>query len=164
MSSSPFSATLAAIGGGDPVGGAAAAAGNDRQLAQQEQRPAEPLIAREAGQDGRIRTRSFPQSLIDQAAAGQDVRASPGRTTWTTMPRASPRASLEGEAERLMEQANAAAAQQLKADMREFALSHPGAVLSDWGRQSTWARDTGGEVGADGCGVRILGGVWEHLW
>jgi hypothetical protein len=92
------------------------------------------------------------------------VRASPGRTTWTTMPRASPRASLEGEAERLMEQANAAAAQQLKADMREFALSHPGAVLSDWGRQSTWARDTGGEVGADGCGVRILGGVWEHLW
>jgi hypothetical protein len=167
MSSSPFSATLAAIGGGDAVG---PATGKDRRPGQQEQRPVEPLIAREAerrrlrSQDGRIRTRSFPQTLIDQAAAGQDVRASPGRTTWTTVPKASPRASPEGEAERLMEEANAAAAQQLKADMRQFALGRPGASLSDWGRESMWARDTGGEVGADGCGVRVLGGVWEHLW
>ena len=164
MSSSPFSATLAAIGGGDPMGA------KDQRLNQRERQPSEPAIARGAAglpphQDGRIRTRSFPQSLIDQAAAGQDVRPSPGRTTWTAAPRASPRhESAEGEAERLMEQANAAAARQLKDDMREFALGHPGAGLSDWGRESTWARDTGGEVGADGCGVRVLGGVWENLW
>lgn len=160
MSSSPFSATLAAIGGGDPVGPATGEARQPEQQEQQEQQLTDPPVA----QDGRIRTRSFPQSLIDQAAAGQDARASSVRTTWTTAPRALPHASPEGDAERLMEQANAAAAQQLKADMREFALGHPCAGLSDWGRESTWARDTGGEVGADGCGVRVLGGVWEHLW
>lgn len=163
MSSSPFSATLAAIGGGDPMGA------KDPRLEQRAGRPPDLTTRDAAGlpqhQDGRIRTRSFPQSLIDQAAAGQDLRPSPGRTTWTTAPRASPRyASAEGEAERLMEQANAAAARQLKDDMREFALGHPGAGLSDWGRESTWARDTGGEIGADGCGVRVLGGVWETLW
>lgn len=161
MSSSPFSATLAAINGGAE----GPAVGCNESHKQQQ---ADPLIARQVGarsQDGRIRTRSFPQSLIDQAASGHEVKASPGKTTWTAVPRASPRnASPEGEAESLMEQANAAAAKQLKEDMREFALGHPSAGLNDWGRESAWSRDTGGEVDADGCGVRVLGGVWERLW
>lgn len=162
MSSSPFSATLAAIRGGElAVDGA-------KGFQQGRQHQAEPLIVRQAralSQDERIRTRSFPQSLIDHAASGSDVKASPGRTTWTAVPRASPRQeSSDGEAESLMVQANAAAAQQLKNDMRDFVLEHPSASLSDWGRESAWASDTGGEVGADGCGVRVLGGVWELLW
>ena len=166
MSSSPFSATMAAIGGGSAA--AVDSKGPHRlpeRSLETSPRQGEPLIARSRSQDERIRTRSFPQSLIDHAGSGQDVRASPGRTTWTAVPRSSPRrGSPEGEAERLMEQANAVAAQQLKDDMREFALRHPSAALGDWGRESAWARDTGGEVGADGCGVRVLGGVWEHLW
>lgn len=186
MSASPFSAALAAVSGGSaPPVAAAAAHGAD----QDEQEDDRPLIARRehsggfqeprsSSQDERIRTRSFPQSLLDHAATGREVRASPGRTTWTAAPKASPRLTSSprlaspqlaspdgmGEAERLMEQANAAAAQQLKADMREFALGNPRAGLADWGRESAWARDTGGDVGADGCGVRVLGGVWEDLW
>eukprot|EP01046_Picozoa_sp_COSAG06_P008414 COSAG06_NODE_425_length_15907_cov_254.424469_3_plen_400_part_00 len=167
MSASPFSAALAAVSGGSaPPVAAAAAHGAD----QDEQEDDRPLIARRehsggfqeprsSSQDERIRTRCFPQSLLDHAATGREVRASPGRTTWTAAPK-----DGMGEAERLMEQANAAAAHQLKADMREFALGNPRAGLADWGRESAWARDTGGDVGADGCGVRVLGGVWEDLW
>ena len=126
--------------------------------------------ARTGSQDGRIRTRSFPQALLEHAASGHEVTASPGRTTWTAQARLHERqASPDGtgatdDAMRLMEAANAAAAQQLKADMREFVLGHPRAGLADWGRKSVWARDTGGDVSQDGASVRVLGGVWDDLW
>ena len=125
---------------------------------------------RTSSQDGRIRTRSFPKALLEHAASGHAVTASPGRTTWTAQARlheqtASPDGTGgTGDAMRLMEAANAAAAQQLKADMREFVLGHPRAGLADWARESVWARDTGGDVSEGGASVRVLGGVWEDLW
>ena len=84
-----------------------------------------------------VKARPFPRHLVESAAGhgGGAMR----------------------DAVELMESANAEAREGLLADMRAYALANPRATLADWGRESEWARDTGGEG-------RVQGGVWEVLW
>ena len=91
-----------------------------------------------ANREQQVKARPFPRHLVESAAGhggGGAMR----------------------DAVELMESANAEAREGLLADMRAYALANPRATLADWGRESEWARDTGGEG-------RVQGGVWEVLW